>query len=273
MGQAVEAHGQCHFHSSRAKPKPPDAGHRTRLSAQVHTGATMAIRACMCAGLVLVLASVVRAEVQYTDMQKWAGLLAQSFLAHSETREHAHTQLAQFKELVNSKIADAAAGKDFHSHGLQSSTPSSHSLLHGAVTVNDPALYVDSSSKIVTSISGATLAATFLSYAPCLILTQPYGFGVFPDGVNVQPTGVYIVPTGFNVQPQGFNVAPTLIYVGPVGKNIAPQGFNVAPALISVAPVYDSVGTPGKDVSGDPFIKTVTLPRDGVGEPTVVYAP
>lgn len=231
----------------------------------------MAFRACLCAGLVLVLATAVSAEVQYTDMQKWAGLLAQSFLAHSDDASHAHTQLASFKELVNSKLVDAAAGKDFSNfHGLEPSTPASHTLLHGAVTVTDPALFVDASSKINNIISGATLSATFLSYAPCLILNQPYGFGVFPFGLNVQPTAVYIVPAGFNVQPQGFNVAPTLIYVGPVGRNIAPQGFNVAPALISVAPVYDSVGTPGKDVSGDPGI-TVTLPRDHVGDPTVAY--
>jgi len=130
---------------------------------------------------------------------------------------------------------------------------------------------VDGSSKISNVISGLTVAAQFISYAPCLILTQPYGFGVFANGVNIQPTGVYVVPTAFNVEPQGFNVAPTLIYVGPVAKNIAPQGFNVAPALISVAPVYNSVGAPGKDVSGDPRIKTVTLPRDGVGEVQVTY--
>ena len=149
--------------------------------------------------------------------------------------------------LVRAQIADVAQGKplthdggsdnsDFF-HGLTPSTPASHTLLHGAVTVTDPALFVDASSKINNIISGATLSATFLSYAPCLILNQPYGFGVFPFGLNVQPTAVYIVPAGFNVQPQGFNVAPTLIYVGPVGRNIAPQGFNVAPALISVAPV------------------------------------
>ena len=145
---------------------------------------------------------------------------------------------APLSSLLRAQIVDAAAGKDFSFfHGLTPDTPASHTLLHGAVTVTDPALFVDASSKINNIISGATLSATFLSYAPCLILNQPYGFGVFPFGLNVQPTGIYIVPAGFNVQPQGFNVAPTLIYVGPVGRNIAPQGFNVAPALISVAPV------------------------------------
>lgn len=103
---------------------------------------------------------------------------------------------------------------------------------------------MDASSKVNNIVSGAILSATFLSYAPCLILNQPYGFGVFPFGLNVQPTGVYIVPAGFNVQPQGFNVAPTLIYVGPVGRNIAPQGFSVVPALISVAPVRRGLLSP-----------------------------
>jgi len=189
---------------------------------------------------------------------------------------------------ARAQLSLAAAGKDFHSQDITSTqsdqagggsgggtaaaaAPTSKTFLDGLITVNDPALYVDGSSKISNVISGLTVAAQFISYAPCLILTQPYGFGVFANGVNIQPTGVYVVPTAFNVEPQGFNVAPTLIYVGPVAKNIAPQGFNVAPALISVAPVYNSVGTPGKDVSGDPRIKTVTLPRDGNGEVMVTY--
>ena len=55
--------------------------------------------------LVLVLAVAgVRAADQHTDMQKWAGLLAQSFLAHSPDTASAHSQLQQFKELVNSKV-------------------------------------------------------------------------------------------------------------------------------------------------------------------------
>ena len=154
--------------------------------------------------------------------------------------------------LARAQIADVAQGKplthdtsdnDFF-HGLTPSTPESHTLLHGAVTVTDPALFVDASSKVNNIVSGAILSATFLSYAPCLILNQPYGFGVFPFGLNVQPTAVYIVPAGFNVQPQGFNVAPTLIYVGPVGRNIAPQGFSVVPALISVAPVRPGLLAP-----------------------------
>ena len=60
--------------------------------------------------LVLVLASAVRGEgVEYTDMQKWAGLLAQSFLSHSDDASHAHSQLASFKELVNTKACACSA--------------------------------------------------------------------------------------------------------------------------------------------------------------------
>ena len=59
--------------------------------------------------LVLVLATAVRGEVEYTDMQKWAGLLAQSFLSHSDDASHAHSQLASFKELVNTKARARSA--------------------------------------------------------------------------------------------------------------------------------------------------------------------
>ena len=60
--------------------------------------------------LVLVLATAVRGEgVDYTDMQKWAGLLAQSFLSHSDDASHAHSQLASFKELVNTKARARSA--------------------------------------------------------------------------------------------------------------------------------------------------------------------
>lgn len=81
---------------------------------------------------------------------------------------------------------------------------------------------------------------------------------------------MFIVPTGFNVIPQGINVAPTLIYVGPVGHNVNHVGFAVVPALISVAPVYDADFTVAKDISGLP-LKTVTLPRNGSGDPIITY--
>ena len=90
------------------------------------------------------------------------------------------------------QIADAAAGKDFRKTDDQdwrSRHPASHKLLGGAVTVFDPALYEDTSTKISNSLNGAVLAPTFLRYSPCLILSQPYGFGMFPFGVSIQPTG------------------------------------------------------------------------------------
>ena len=67
--------------------------------------AAMAIRARLRAAAVLLLAVVAgrAAAVDYTDMQKWAGLLAQSFLAHSDDVGQAHSQLALFKALVASK--------------------------------------------------------------------------------------------------------------------------------------------------------------------------
>ena len=65
-------------------------------------------------------------------------------------------------------------------------------------------------------------------------------------------------------------MAPTLIYVGPVGHNVNHVGFAVVPALISVAPVYEADFTVAKDISGLP-LKTVTLPRNGSGEPIITY--
>ena len=56
------------------------------------------------AALLLALVAGCAAEVDYTDMQKWAGLLAQSFLTHSDDVGHAHSQLALFKALVHSKV-------------------------------------------------------------------------------------------------------------------------------------------------------------------------
>ena len=66
------------------------------------------------------------------------------------------------------------------------------------------------------------------------------------------------------------NIAPTLIYVGPVGRNINLVGFNVVPALISVAPVYEAQVAVGKVVNGLP-LTTVTLPRNGSGDPIITY--
>ena len=89
------------------------------------------------------------------------------------------------------QVADAAEGKDFLTAGgmLQPDVPASHKLLGGAVTVHDPALYVDSSAKINNALNGAVLSATFLQYAPCLLSTRPYALGVSPTGIDIQPTG------------------------------------------------------------------------------------
>ena len=67
--------------------------------------ALMATCARLRAAAVLLLALVAgcRAALDYTDMQRWAGLLAQSFLTHSDDAGHAHSQLAMFKDLVTSK--------------------------------------------------------------------------------------------------------------------------------------------------------------------------
>ena len=57
------------------------------------------------------------------------------------------------------------------------------------MTVYDPALYEDTSAKVNLAVRGAVLAPTFFQYAPCLLFSQPYGFGMFPYGVSIQPTG------------------------------------------------------------------------------------
>ena len=91
------------------------------------------------------------------------------------------------------QLADAAAGKDYTRTGVeedwQKFHPASHKLLDGAVTVYDPALYEDTSSKVNLAVRGAVLAPTFFQYAPCLLFSQPYGFGMFPYGISIQPTG------------------------------------------------------------------------------------
>ena len=58
--------------------------------------------------------------------------------------------------------------------------------------------------------------------------------------------------------------------MGPVGHNVNHVGFAVVPALISVAPVYEADFTVAKDISGLP-LKTVTLPRNGSGDPIITY--
>ena len=99
------------------------------------------------------------------------------------------------------QIADAAAGKDIYKTGdedWRKRHPASHKLLGGAVTVYDPALYEDTSAKISNSLRGAVLAPTFFQYAPCLLFSQPYGFGMFPYGVSIQPTGACLTLVPFH---------------------------------------------------------------------------
>ena len=69
------------------------------------------------AALLLVLVAVRAAPADYTDMQKWAGVLAQSFLAHSDNASHAHTQLAAFRELVIRKARRPIPSLASYTHG------------------------------------------------------------------------------------------------------------------------------------------------------------
>ena len=73
--------------------------------------AAMAILARRRAVAALLLAVVAgrAAAVDYTDMQQWAGLLAQTFLTHSDDVGHAHSQLALFKALVTGKARGRTA--------------------------------------------------------------------------------------------------------------------------------------------------------------------
>ena len=91
------------------------------------------------------------------------------------------------------QLADAAAGRDYTKTGVEQDWrkfhPASHKLLDGAVTVYDPALYEDTSAKVNLAVRGAVLAPMFFQYAPCLLFSQPYGFGMFPYGISIQPTG------------------------------------------------------------------------------------
>ena len=99
--------------------------------------------------------------------------------------------------IPRAQLADAAAGRDYTKTGVEQDWrkfhPASHKLLDGAVTVYDPALYEDTSAKVNLAIRGAVLAPTFFQYAPCLLFSQPYGFGMFPYGISIQPTGARLV--------------------------------------------------------------------------------
>ena len=46
---------------------------------------------------------------------------------------------------------------------------------------------------------------------------------MLPTAINLQPGLILINPVGYSVQPQGFQVAPFLIAVAPVGDNVQPQ--------------------------------------------------
>ena len=92
--------------SSNTRNAPCPARHSSGVKLRVPHAASMAIAARLRAAAALLLAVLAgsAAEVDYTDMQKWAGLLAQSFLTHSDDVGHAHSQLAQFKALMHSKV-------------------------------------------------------------------------------------------------------------------------------------------------------------------------
>jgi hypothetical protein len=134
-------------------------------------------------------------------------------------------------------------------------------------SVGQPSKFNNAAALVTRFITGVSLSATGVNFAPCLISysatgvvagatavnVAPIGFGFTPNGVtaaaqgvNLQPVLILVQPIGANVQPQGAQIAPFLIAVSPLGVNVQPQGANIAPARVAVAPVGTAIVPQGK---------------------------
>lgn len=96
----------------------------------------------------------------------------------------------------------------------------------------------------------AAILPTAINLQPGLILINPVGYSVQPQGMQVAPFLIAVAPLGDNVQPQGFNVAPNDIAVVPTGKAISPGGLSISPVGESYAPTDIDLakGAPSDDV-------------------------
>ena len=134
-------------------------------------------------------------------------------------------------------------------------------------SVGQPSKFNNAAALVTRFITGVSLSATGVNFAPCLISysatgvvagatavnVAPVGVGFTPNGVvaaaqgvNLQPVLILVQPIGANVQPQGAQIAPFLIAVSPLGVNVQPQGANIAPARVAVAPVGTAIVPQGK---------------------------
>lgn len=166
-------------------------------------------------------------------------------------------------------------------------------------SIAQPSKFANSAATIARSITGLSLAAFGVNFAPCLVSWSNTGLLAGVTGVNIQPEGlvlstkgvsgerrgecyvfrrsnrfshspthppthqavisptainlqpglILVNPVGYSVQPQGMQVAPFLIAVAPVGDNVQPQGLNIAPNDIAVVPTGKAIGPGGKAVS------------------------
>ena len=116
----------------------------------------------------------------------------------------------------------------------------------------------------------ASISATAINLQPGLILVNPVGYSVQPQGMQVAPFLIAVAPVGDNVQPQGFNVAPNDIAVVPTGKAIGPGGKAVSPVGISYAPIdIDLAKTPTNADDAPPIAGKRRL-LSGPGAPTPI---
>lgn len=94
-------------------------------------------------------------------------------------------------------------------------------------SVAQPSKFANEAAAISRAITGISLSATAVEFAPCLISYGVTGVSFAGTGINVAPVGLQVSAVGSAVSVQGANIQPSLILVQPIGSNVQPQGFQV----------------------------------------------
>lgn len=89
--------------------------------------------------------------------------------------------------------------------------PSSLFQVTGTQDVSPPSKFANGAALISRAITGVSLGATAVSFAPCLVSYSMTGLSFGATGVNVAPVGLQMSAAASTISVQGANIQPSLM--------------------------------------------------------------
>ena len=104
---------------------------------------------------------------------------------------------------------------------------SQYNIVVTGKSIAQPSKFSNEAAAIARSITGLSLSAQAVNFAPCLVSWSNTGLEASLTGINVQPEAFVVANRGAAIIPTAVNLQPGLLLINPVGFSVQPQAFQV----------------------------------------------